>query len=445
MSEELNSGVVSTKPPSGFRDFVGRAAEHRQSLVEKISSIYRSYGFEQIETPCLENLDVLLGSGGEENEKLIFKTLKRGEKLEEALRKSPVEAHQLADLGLRFDLTVPLCRVFSQYRHQISLPWKVFHIAPVWRAERPQKGRYREFIQCDVDIVGSSSVAAEVEVLHAISSGFHQLGVNDLVLHLNHREFLQGIAVKVGISHKINEFAILLDKKDKQALAKSQQEMELLLGRSLPLEVSDLLEGSFTLDKAEKYAPDAISRLRELIEKLQSSNLKVKEIVFDSSLARGMGYYTGMVFEFKHPSIGYALAGGGRYDKLIGRFSKVDVPAVGGSLGFERLLLYLEENSRIDLESKTIFIPVFDEKLRSLVMDMADQLRKASFRVDVYADSAKLRNQFKYAAAKSYRWVLILGEDELRTKNYKIKDLSSGQEKKISESQLVAELRQLTS
>lgn len=436
----MSAKGVSTKPASGFRDFVGREAARREHLIHQISKIYQSFGFEPIDSPALENLDVLFGSGGQENEKLIFKAIKRGEKLEEALQKSDYQ--NLCDLGLRFDLTVPLCRVFAAYRAELPTPWKVFHTGPVWRAERPQKGRYREFYQCDVDIVGSDSQLAELQVMEAVSEVFLHFGVKDLELHLNHRELLIGMAQKFGFSDHIEAFVILLDKADKIPLEKLEQEMEALLGAKLPAQLKDLLHGQLTLDDLRSDFLEPVETIEKLIQSysLRFQNLPIR---FVPSLARGMGYYTGAIFEFRLKAGGGSLGGGGRYDRLIGRFASQDTPAVGCSIGFERLLNYLEENQYFEKSSNVLFFPIFDKKFFEASQALASQIRQSGIRVDIYADESKIKNQFRYADSKNYRWVLIAGEDEWAKSVFKLKDMKEGHELEVTQAELFSKLQSL--
>ena len=308
---------VSTKPPSGFRDFIGDEAARRIELTNLITSIYRSFGYQRLITPALENLEILQGSGGEENEKLIFKVLKRGEKFSETLARGAQSDHEFADLGLHFDLTVPLCRVVAQYRGQIQFPFKVFQIDRVWRAERPQKGRYREFTQCDVDMIGSVGWGAEVEVIQAVVEAVYQASGEKFDLVLNDRRLLQSLAESLGFtSEQVGAFAIALDKKGKVPAAEILSELEILLGKKLPAQMAEILDSRWTLEAAATLAPEVVQQLQSIISTLEILKLPLGSIQFDPSLARGMGYYTGPIFEIRHPSAGYSLGGGGRYDQI---------------------------------------------------------------------------------------------------------------------------------
>lgn len=436
--------MASIHPPSGFRDFINRDAQRRLKLIHMISTVYESFGFLPLETPVLENLDVLQGSGGgEENEKLIFKILKRGAKLDEAMLSQDVG--QIAEYGLRFDLTLPLSRAVALYRGQIHFPWKVFHIGPVWRAERPQKGRFREFLQCDVDVIGSKGIGAEIEVIQAVVAAIEKVGITGFELRINDRRLIQAVAEKFGFTgHKVEAFAVILDKKDKLDAAEILKQLTELAGHELPKELLEVVEGGLNLEAAEPYHPEAVTGLKTIISTLGGLNLPLARIVFDPSLVRGMGYYTGPVFELRHSSAGYSFGGGGRYDKLIGRFSNQEVPACGFSIGFERLVMLLEEiEQKIQVDSNTIFIPLFDESLRGPVLSLAASLRQAGLTIDVYPEAGKIKNQFKFASDVGYRWVLIIGGDEWASKQFKLKDFKLGSEKTVAESELLDHLRNL--
>lgn len=434
---------VSTQPPSGFRDFLNQEATLRSRLIEIISRTYQSFGFSPLDTPALEHLSVLLGSGGGENEKLIFKVMKRGEKLKESLASQNEDA--IADFGMRFDLTVPLSRVVANYRNDISLPWKVFHLGPVWRAERAQKGRFREFTQCDVDIVGAKPIGAELEVIQAVVAATHAAGAEGFELKINDRRLLQALAERNGFSgEKANSFFITLDKKDKISASDLENELK-NLGGSISPELKKMIHGEFTLEEAVSLNAEVANEMKEMISILNDLRLPLAAVQFDPSLARGLGYYTGPIYELRHPSAGYSLGGGGRYDKLIGRFAGQEIPACGFSIGFDRLLLLLAEKEiQNDQGVSTIFIPVFDETLRARLLKQAAQLRQVGLDVDVYPHKAKLANQFKFAADKNYRWVLIAGSDEWSSGQFKVKDFKTEQETPVTADKLIDYLKNIS-
>ncbi len=424
--------MISVHPPSGFRDFLNQEAKRRLFLMNQISTVYQSFGFLPLETPVVENLDLLVGGGGgEENEKLIFKILKRGDKLAEALPSG--DENRISEFGLRFDLTLPLSRVVALHRGKIQMPWKVFHIGPVWRAERAQKGRYREFIQCDVDIIGAKGIGAEVEVIQAAAYALESVGASGFELRINDRRLIQAMAEKFGFTgSKVDSFAVILDKKDKLEMPALLEQLTGVLGHPLSVEVQSVLEGQMTLDQAVDFHAVAGNDLKTLVTTLQALSLPLTRIVFDPSLVRGMGYYTGPVFELRHSSAGYSFGGGGRYDRLVGRLSGQEIPACGISIGFERLVLLLAElEQQNQSDSQVLFFPVFDESLRARVCSLAAELRSLGLCVDVFPDAAKIKNQFRFASEQGYRWVLVAGETEWSQGVFKLKDFKSGEELEV--------------
>ena len=416
---------ISSTPPSGFRDFLPRNLELRQKISQTISGVYRSFGFEPVETSALENLEVLTGKGGGENEKLIFKALKRGEKLLEALEKN----EELSDMGLRFDLTLPLARFYAANQSLLPKPFKAFHIAPVWRAERAQKGRYREFTQCDLDIVGSDSWAAEVEIISAILEVFDALKIEEITVLLNDRSLVdQALSIAGVPEEKRTAACILIDKLDKVPREKIVEELSLLAGEQASKAVQALLLG----DSENRYAEVSASsyaRLKDISSGISRFN-KNARIQITPSLMRGFDYYTGPVFEFRHPKLSGSLGGGGRYDRLLEKFGIPTISACGGSIGFERLILLLEELGYQKEDSgPKFFIAVFSDEMLPRCLQIAFELRALGQTVDLYPGPAKLKNQFKYADQKRARYALIIGPDEAKQNQIRIKDLKTGIEK----------------
>jgi histidyl-tRNA synthetase len=337
---------------------------------------------------------------------------------------------------MRFDLTVPLSRVVSEYRGEIAFPLKACHIGPVWRAERAQKGRFREFIQADADIVGSRSWAADVEVLQAGVTAVADVGGDGFRLKINHRAWLRAALFAEGVAEESHQsFLIVLDKKDKQDLSELRKELEAISKRPLSLTMQKILMGELSLEEAHGVEAVSGGELQNILESLRALDLPLKAIEFDPSLARGLGYYTGSIFELRHESESFSFGGGGRYDQLIGRFSKESLPAVGFSIGFDRLMLLLSKQSQEGrlYQEKSVFIPLFSDALRPAVLQMAKRLRAAGLRVDVYPEAAKLKNQFKFADARAYRWCLIAGEDEMKSGDLKLKDMKTTVEHSMPE------------
>lgn len=389
------SGPIPTTPPSGFRDFTPEQADARRRAVEAVSRVYRGHGFQPVATSAVEDLKVLLGKGGGENEKLIFKLLKRGD----ALERAKAGQEDLADAGLRFDLTLPLARYFSKYGSTLPHPFKAFHIGPVWRAERAQKGRYREFTQCDVDIIGSDNWGAEVEVISTILKAFEAAGLPGVQVVLNDRhQLLEGLAAAGVPSDALGAACVALDKLDKMERDKVLAELG--------------AHGPAVFKMLESLTPSAtLAAVRDAVNAVVGRDA----VNYYPFLVRGFDYYTTTVFEFRHPGFSGSIGGGGRYDKLTEKFGGPSTPAVGGSIGFERLMLVLEEKGAAQGDGRPdAVVAVSSDELRPKSLAAAQQMRAKGLTVDVYPGTGKLAKQFKYAAQKAAKFALIVGESELR-------------------------------
>lgn len=430
--------AVSSTPPSGFRDFGPEACALRARALEAIAGAYRSYGFAQIATSGVEDLEVLLGKGGGENEKLIFKILKRGEKLELAQGTA-----ELADLGLRFDLTLPLSRFYARHQGELPHPFKAFHIGPVWRAERAQKGRYREFMQCDVDILGSEHPQCEVTVIQAALTALRSLGVSGTTVILNDRRLLTALLDGAGVPpDKRGAACVQLDKLDKLERSAVQAGLELALGK----ETADRLDHTVLspepdLERLAALAPEPVRALERILSLLRDNGEGEAKFLLSPSLVRGFDYYTGTVFELRHPGLAGSLGGGGRYDGLVSQFGGSRVPACGGSIGFERLMLLLDQTpGTAGGGGPDACVVVFAEELRSRCLALAARLRRAGLAIDVYPGQAKLKAQFKYADAKKARYALVIGPDEAAAHMVKVKNLATGEERLEETENLAASL-----
>lgn len=425
---------VSTNPPSGFRDFLPSEAAARLQLVKTITEIYLSFGFQPIGMSMVENLSTLQGKGGGgDNEKLIFKVMKRGEDLERSLAANA----ELADMGLRFDLTLPLARYCARFREQLPRPFKVFQIGPVWRADRPQKGRFREFYQCDVDIIGSKDTGAEIDCICAILEVFRAVGMDGVEVHLNDRKLLAGLGRKVGADDATwAKCLVTLDKLDKIGHEQVRQEMLELLGNSAeaPAALERYLPENLAADTTTwgEIDPECFASLSSASAQIQK--LSSAKVVLNPTLVRGQDYYTGTIFELRHPNLAGSLAGGGRYNRLLEVFGSPETPAFGGSIGFERLFLLLQEQNSLQASSNIphIFFPLFHENLRAQVLDLAAGLRKRGLSVDVFPDAAKLKNQFKYADDRKIPFTAILGDEEAKSGKIKVKRMENGEETSYS-------------
>jgi histidyl-tRNA synthetase len=431
---------VPVQPPSGFRDFLPAEASARAALIEGITRIYQSHGFQQIGMSMLENLSTLQGKGGGgDNEKLIFKVMKRGEDLKRSLEANS----ELADMGLRFDLTLPLARYCSHFRGHLPNPFKVFQIGPVWRADRPQKGRFREFYQCDVDIVGSKEIGAEVDCIAAILEVFSQFGLSDVEVHLNDRRLLSALGADVEDPKQWAESLVTLDKLDKIGREGVEKELMEKIGR-VPFGIARIF-ASPGLSAFADIHPESERSLRQIIALLENQISSGQKILFNPTLVRGQDYYTGTIFEIRHPALSGSLGGGGRYNKLLEVFGGPETPAFGGSIGFERLVLLLQEQGKLAdrASNPQVFFPLFGEEMRPKVLEMAAKLRKLGLRADVYPDAAKLKNQFKYAEDRKIPYVGSIGSEELAKGQVKFKDMSARSEEVLSEDDFLARITSL--
>ena len=454
---------ISTKPPSGFRDFLPAEARRRDHVFSIIRQVYQSYGFEPLETPAMENLGTLLGKYGEEGDKLIFKVLKRGRKLTKALGRDDPAESDVADMGLRYDLTVPLARVYAEHRNELPRFFKRFQIAPVWRADRPQKGRYREFYQCDVDVVGSAAMTAEAEVCAALAEVLERLEFGGVRIHVNHRELLRALILRAGINPDLEmDTLVAIDKLDKIGQDGVVAE---LLERGISQECIDRLEplfdvetsgqpGSFdnatTLDQLAEHVSEidsgleAIDELRRLITFSQSG--PAADLLYvDPFLARGLSYYTGPIFEIRSDDFSGSLGGGGRYDGLIGMFCKQDVPACGFSLGVERILVLLEEREQRQAIAPAVdvLVTLWDDDFTPNSLRLAHELRTAGLKVDLYPDNDRYGKQFGYADERDIPVVAILAPDELEAGVVAVKDMASGDQTSVPRGEVAAHIKDL--
>jgi histidyl-tRNA synthetase len=426
-----------------MRDFLPDEIRKRRHTISVIRRVYESYGFEPLETPALENLDVLLGKYGEEGDQLLFKVLRRGQKLQSALSDKGAEASEidLADMGLRYDLTVPLARVVAAYRGKLPRLLKRYQIQPVWRADRPAKGRFREFYQCDVDVVGSKSPAVEAELLGAACQALKNLGFDRFEVKLNHRELLFGLIEVAGVSSEIAMDAVTaIDKLDKAGEEGVRAELtEKGVDRNAAQRLVEMLrvtpgEGAETVlgrlrsvTSGNEHADGGIDEVENILS-LCEAGPAAGRVVADPSLARGLSYYTGAIFEIVAPDLGVSLAGGGRYDDLIGAFSGRRAPACGISLGLERLLVIMEKRGLFPemLEGPQVVVTCWSHDLLGQSLRIAHELRAAGLKVDVFPEPGKLGKQLKYAEKRKSPLAVIQGPDEAAAGQVSIKDWRAG-------------------
>ena len=432
--------MPSTKPPSGMRDYLPETVAKRRYVVAKIESIFQHYGFLPLETPAIENLTTLLGKYGEEGDQLLFRLLHRGDKLSRALEKESTEAGDLAELGLRYDLTVPLARVVAQYGNSLPRFFKRYQIQPVWRADRPAKGRFREFYQCDVDLTGTTSLLAEAEVMNAVSDALLDLGFTNFTIALNHRVLLRSMIEAAAIDPNLEGSAIIaIDKLDKIGVDGVQEELiqrgivqesaQRLLGMTMSTTQADngsILE-SLRGQLSQPRAQQALDDLETLLS-LTSDAPAGSKIRLAPALARGLSYYTGPIFEVVSTDFSGSLGGGGRYDDLVKRFTGQAVPATGVSIGVDRLLAALRAKGRTSGETQgPVIVTVMDRNRMADYQAMAGELRQAGIRAEVYLGNPKnFGNQLKYADKRASPVAVIQGEDEAARGVVQIKDLVLG-------------------
>jgi histidyl-tRNA synthetase len=445
---------ISVHRAPGTRDFLPEEMALRRYVRKVIEETFELYGFQPLETPAFERLDVLTGKYGEEADRLIFKIMKRGEELEAAKLSG-----DLADLGLRYDLTVPLARVVAMNRGELTFPFKRYQIQPVWRAERQQKGRYREFVQCDVDIVGTTSLAADAEIIALTDHVLHRLGIPGYRIHLNHRKLLQAIAQAASIpDERFLEMCVTIDKADKiglngvwEELANkgfiTEQIVRLKEMLSAPHDPNVALQHIQPFLEKLESGQIALRETTAFLSHLQDMNVPRERVSLTLHLARGLDYYTGPIFEtlVETPRIG-SITGGGRYDNLIGMFCGEAIPAVGTSLGIERIIEVMRELKlfgEISEGSARVLVAVFSPETENEALKIAAELRRAGVPTEVFLESnKKLGKQFAYADKKRIPYVIVAGPDEISQGVVTLKNLQTGEQKVVDRAQIIEELNQ---
>ena len=445
---------INTEPLSGMRDFLPLDVLRRDYVTETVKRVYQRYGFEPLETPTMERLTTLLGKYGDEGDQLIFRVLKRGEKLERALADAPTE-NSVSDAGMRYDLTVPLARVFAEYRSKLPRFFKRYQMQPVYRADRPAKGRYREFFQCDVDVVGSTSPTVEAEVIAAGAEVLQELGFQGragFAIRLNHRMILRGLMEVAGVPHDLEGAALVaIDKLDKIGLEGVRKELD---ARGVPAAAAESLLGAMAAAPAEndetlawldsllassELGSRGVAELKQVMA-LSAGGPAAEHLRIDPYLARGLSYYTGPIFEIEFPGLSGSGGGGGRYDDLIGMFSGQTIPACGFSLGLERIILIMEERGMFPERLSTqpqVLVTMFDDSTVAASLALARRLRAAGLRVDVYPDNDRYGKQFKYAEERSIRYASLLSPREQEAGVVAVKDLVTGEQVEIADGAVV--------
>jgi histidyl-tRNA synthetase len=438
LDEELVMASQQFEPPSGTRDFLARELRTRERVFSVIRDVFELYGFEPLQTPAFERLETLTGKYGDEGDKLIFKILRRGEH----------EASGEADLALRYDMTVPLARVVAAYGSQLPTPYKRYAMGPVWRADRPGKGRFREFAQCDVDVVGTKSPLADAEVVCAAADALDALGLRDFRVLVNSRRALSGLLEAYGVPPELGGGVLItLDKLDK--LRPDEVARELVDTRSLPADTAHTLVDDLAAEDAVdrmrtalKDSEEGRAGLAEIDRLLQTAGPTVGQdrIMFTPRMVRGLDYYTGVIFEVVAAGMPGSIASGGRYDHLIEALGGPDVPACGISLGVERIIGVLSDEegdaARID-----VAVTVINEDSAVDAMDFSGRLRRAGLRTEVYVGSSrKLARQLKWAADRQARFALIYGQQEQDAGMVTVRNMDTGEQSQVPPDQLVAHL-----
>ena len=441
---------MSTKPPSGMRDFLPAECARRRFAIDVVRRVYERHHFEPVETPTLERIQTLTGKYGDEGDQLIFKVMKRAQKLVSALAPDEVDPSSLADMGLRYDLTVPLARLVAQYQNDLPRIFKRYQIAPVWRADRPARGRFREFYQCDVDVVGSTSLLVEVDVVSAAAEAMAELGFDDFTIRINDRRLLAAMTDRAGIAPgRSGRALVALDKLDK--IGRDGVLRELTQHDFEPESAATLLSliGSASLQDLNTslgdFAPqEAVERLASLMEVLGELGLPGR-LTFDPSLARGLTYYTGPIFEITLPGFSGSVGGGGRYDDLIGMFLGRCVPAAGISLGLERLIMIMNERDMFpaELGGCDVFVAQFADVPPLASLALASRLRAEGLRVDVSPEASKLKKQFKQAQQMGARVVALVGPDEASANTVVLKTMSTGAQQTVGQAEACTTVRSI--
>ena len=451
---------MAQKPsiPKGTRDFLPEVMVRRNYIFDTIKTVFKRFGFQPIETPSMENLSTLLGKYGEEGDKLLFRILNSGDFMSgveqngEILHSEKI-AGKICEKGLRYDLTVPFARFVVQYRDQISFPFRRYQIQPVWRADRPQKGRYREFYQCDVDIVGSNSLLNEAELVQIVDEVFNALKIN-VVLKINNRKVLAGIAEYIGKPDALVDITVAIDKLDKIGIEAVNAE---LAQKGLDENAIEKLQPILFMkgDAREKFAQlkslmsgieigeKGIEELETLFDYIDDMNVGI-EYELDLTLARGLNYYTGAIFEVKAKDVAMgSISGGGRYDNLTGIFGLQGVSGVGISFGADRIYDVLTELNLFperNVDSTEVIFLNFGKNEERYCLPYLQQLRRNGINAEIYPDSAKIQKQMKYADQRGIPVVVMAGEDEMNNKTFTVKWMKEGRQENVSAEELLNKL-----
>ncbi len=444
--------------PKGTRDFSPIEVANRNYILTTIKQVFETFGFQPIETPAFENSSTLLGKYGDEGDRLIFKILNSGDylrKVDEQLleeKESVKLSAKISEKALRYDLTVPFARYVVQYQNDIVFPFKRYQMQPVWRADRPQKGRFREFYQCDADVVGSKSLWQEVEFVQLYDAVFSKLGLTETIIKINNRKLLSGIAELIGAKDKLIDFTVALDKLDKIGMDGVIKEMQL---KGISEEALKKLQPLFQLKGSNKEklvqlanllsnsdeGLQGVEELNYVVEKIESLGLQSAVLELDVTLARGLNYYTGAIFEVQTNKVKMgSIGGGGRYDDLTGIFGLKNISGIGISFGLDRIYLVLEELNlfkNTELPKPKVLFTNFGEKESLYCMSLLKELRIKEIKSELYPDSSKLKKQMNYANKRKIPFVVLVGEQELLQGNYTVKNMTTGEQVTCNKEELI--------
>ncbi len=438
----MSQPLIKPQTLKGFRDYLPDVMIPRERLMEIAREVYRSYGFSPIDTPALEYSEILLGKGGEESDKQLFRFIDQGDR----------------DVAMRFDLTVPFARFAAQHLNDIGVPFKRYHIGSVWRAEKPQKGRYREFVQCDFDTIGTDANASDIETLFVIHDLFERLGFSAFTIRVNHRQLLNGLLEQVGLAEQSVGVLRAIDKLPKIGRDAVLKELTEAVGASpeaagrvldfaaLTGSPGEILAQVESLVGSSERGREGVSRLRELFAVAAAAGIPEQRVALDVSIARGLDDYTGTIYEtFLNDLRGIgSVCSGGRYDNLAGLFTRTPLPGVGGSLGLDRLLAAMEELGLLPKAATPaqVLVTMFDESRVGDYLRIGRVLRQGGIATEVFPQSKKLPKQLQYADRKGFRIALIAGSEEFAAQVWQVKDLQAGQQAEVPEAELVPYVRE---
>ncbi len=451
---------MAVKPsiPKGTRDFSPTEVAQRQYIFNTIKTAFELFGFMPIETPSFENSSTLMGKYGEEGDRLIFKILNSGDFLKKASDKDLSDKNvlkltsQISEKALRYDLTVPFARYVVQHQNEITFPFKRYQMQPVWRADRPQKGRFREFYQCDADVVGSTSLWQEVAFVQLYDDVFTRLKLTPVKIKLNNRKILSGLAEIIGAKDKLIDFTVALDKLDKIGVAGVTAEM---LAKDIPQEAIDKVSPLFSFEgnnkdklaqlrsmlSASEEGLKGVEELQFIIEAVENIGLQSSEVVIDVTLARGLNYYTGAIYEVEATEVNIgSIGGGGRYDDLTGIFGLKNVGGIGISFGLDRIYLALEEShlfEEVALPKPKVLFINFGEKEALYAVNTIKELRQNSVSAELYPDASKMKKQMNYANKRGIDFVVLAGSKEIENKEFTLKNMQSGIQQNCSLKELI--------